>query len=102
MMLDRRTIEICTKKKSFFNMSINKTNIDLHSVLGFWLNSSKDYQTIVSSIQRETGIRNEHSLHGEIVLYVTQLESISFQSGIGNAQKYAYPLDTYSSAKVHK
>jgi len=64
MMLDRRIIETCTKKKSFFHFPINKTNIDLHSILDFWLNHSKDYQIIILSIQRETGIRNEHSLHG--------------------------------------
>jgi hypothetical protein len=53
----------------------------------------------VSSIQHETGFRDEHTAHGEIVLYATQFESISYAAGVKD-QKYEYPLATYACPKL--
>lgn len=97
--LDKRTMELCTKDQSHFHMPITKSNIDLAAVLSAWLSAPKNHSTIVSSIQNETGFRDEHSLHGEIVLYATQFESISHAAAT-NKQKYEYPLTTYGCAKI--
>lgn len=79
-------------------MPITNSNIDLAAVLSAWLSAPKNHSTIISSIQNETGFRDEHSLHGEIVLYITQFESISYTAK--NKQKYEYPLITYGCEKI--
>ena len=98
MVLDRRTIELCTMERSYFHIPIKKDNIDLNSILSNWLNNTKTYQTIVSSIQSETGFRSVHALHGEIVLYAAQFEYISHQNK--EDKKYEYPLNKYGSNKI--
>jgi hypothetical protein len=96
--LDKRTIELCNKERSHFFMPINKSNIDLATVLSLWLSASRNHSTIISSIQNETDFRDEHSLHGELVIYSTQFESISYAAK--DKQKYEYPLTTYGCKKI--
>jgi hypothetical protein len=96
---DKRTIDLCTKDQSHFHIPIAKSKIDLAAVLSAWLSGPNNHSTIVSSIQNETGFRDQHSLHGEIVLYATQFESISNAAAI-KKQKYEYPLTTYGCAKI--
>ena len=100
MLLEQRTIDLCTKDKSHFNMPIKNINIDLSAVLTSWINSPKDYSTIVTSIQHETGFRDEHSIHGEILLFATQLESISYNQKVSKINRYEYPIERYASEKV--
>jgi len=102
LVLNRRTMDLCTEDRSHFYMPITKSNIDLPAIIQSWLKDPKKHSIIVSSIQNETGFRDEHSLHGELVLYATQLESISHCVGIKNDQKYEYPLDAYGSEKLKK
>ena len=82
MLLDRRTINLILKEKFHFNMPITNANIDLSLVIEKWLNSSTDYSIIVESIQRETGVYNLHTLHSELILYIAQLESISYSENV--------------------
>ncbi len=98
--LDRRTIKLATTEHSHFHMPITKAKIDLGAVIGSWLGLHKNYSTIISSIQNETGFRDEHSLHGEIVLYATQLESISHSAKVDGKQKYEYPLTKWGCEKI--
>ncbi len=77
-------------------MPIRENNIALPAILISWIKSPKIFSTIVPSIQHETGFRDEHPAHGEIVLYATQLESISSR----RSDKYDYPINTYGSDKV--
>ncbi|MGB0203512.1 MAG: hypothetical protein ACPF9K_00530 [Neptuniibacter sp.] len=102
MALERRTADLCQKERSHFLMPITKSNIDLESTVKNWLRLSKKFTTIVSSIQHETGFRNEHSVHGELVMYATQLESIAHSAGIENSKKYEYPVTQYGTGKIEK
>jgi hypothetical protein len=54
----------------------------------------------VSSLQTETGFRSEHSVHGELVMYATQLESISHTNKIDNLNKYEFPVNEFGTDKI--
>ena len=99
MALDKRTIDLSTKTQSHFHMPIKRSNIDFAVVLSTWLSEQNSAPTITSSIQNETGFRDLHSLHGELVLYATQLEWISHTSG-EKKLKYEYPLTNYASTTI--
>lgn len=99
MVINKRTIEMCTKSQSHFNMPITNARIDLPSILSKWLECCERHNIIISSIQSETGFRHEHSLHGEIVLYATQLEGISYDASMRD-KKYEYPLETHAIPQV--
>jgi len=101
MLLDRRTIDLILKERSHFDMPIMNANIDLSLVIEKWLNSSTDYSIIVSSIQHETGFRTPHTLHGELILYATQLEAISYSEGVTD-KKYEYPINKYGNENIRK
>ncbi len=98
--LETRTSEMCKMERSHFHMPITKSNINLPEVILKWLSQPKAYSAIVSSLQNETGFRNEHSLHGELVLYATQFESISYSYGVSNSHKYEYPVNEYATQKI--
>jgi ApeA N-terminal domain 1 len=100
MALEKRTADLCRKKRSHFHMTITKSNIDLASAIKKWLAQSNKYTTIVSSLQNETGCRNEHSVHGELVMYATQFESISQAAGVGKTKKYEYPVSQFGTDKI--
>lgn len=102
LVLDKRTIKLSTMEHSHFQMPITKAKIDLGAIVSAWLDVHKDHSTIISSIQHETGFRDEHSLHGEIVLYATQLESISHTAHAGGKRKYEYPLVHFGCEKITK
>lgn len=97
---DKRTIKFATRERFHFLMPITKAKIDLGAVVKSWLGLYKKFSTIISSIQNETGFRDEHSLHGEIVLYAAQFESISHSSKVDGKQKYEYPLTTWGCKKI--
>jgi hypothetical protein len=99
MSLSDRTINLCFKDRSHFHMPITKSNMDFEKTVSEWLDSSDVYSTIVSSIQNETGYRDLHSVHGEIVLYATQFEIISFEENT-KEKKYEYPIDNYGTKKI--
>lgn len=99
MVINKRTVEMCTKSQSHFHMPITNAKIDLPSILSKWLECCERYKIIISSIQSETGFRHEHSLHGEIVLYATQLEGISYEASVRD-KKYEYPLESHAIPQV--
>ena len=100
MVLDKRTITICKADRSHFSMPITQFNVDLPGIMKSWLETPLKYGTVITAIQHKTGIRDLHSLHGDIVLYATQFDSISHEAGIDPVEKYTYPLKTFSSYKV--
>ena len=101
MALNKRTMDLCIQERSHFNMPITNSNIDLASTIMKWLDDSKDYlsSTIVSRIQHETGYRNEHSIHDELVSHATQFEAISY-GALKIEKKYDYPIDNYGTQKI--
>ena len=68
--------------------------------MGGWLENSKKYSMIVSSLQSATGFSDWHSVHGELVLYATQFESISHSDKADSNKKYIHPVEKYGSEKV--
>jgi hypothetical protein len=100
MALERRTADLCKREHSHFHMPITKSKIDLANAITSWLKQSKKFTTIVSSLQHETGFRNEHSVHGELVMYATQFESISHLAGVGNSSKYEHPVSQFGTDKI--
>ena len=99
MVIDPRTIEHCNRKHSYWHMPITRSTVPLDSIVSGWLQAPKNNSPIVSSIQHETGFRNVHVAHGEIILYVTQFESISYAANQTD-KKYEYPLKSYGSQKL--
>jgi hypothetical protein len=102
MVMEKRTIELATNERFHALMPITYSNIDLSNVLEAWFAISDKYSVIVTGIQHEIGFRNEHSVHGELVLYSTQLESISQPENIKKEKRYQYPIDKYGSEQVKK
>lgn len=102
MVIDKKTIEICKAELFHYNLPIRKSNIDLTTLIDTWLKAPKNYATMISSLQHETGYRTEHSAHGELVLYTTQFESISYKENkkYEKYEKYKYPLENYASDKL--
>lgn len=99
MLLERRVIERSQVGNTHYSMPIVNSAVKLDDALATWLESPVDFATLVSAIQKETGYRVLHEVHGAIVLYGTQLEAISYEAA-QSAQKYQYPLDTYAISKV--
>jgi len=91
MMLDPRTIKLSTQTRHHHWMPITQSTVPLDSIVTTWLKNSQNYSSMVSSIQHETGFSNEHTAHGDIVLYATQFEFISHCAENKN-KKYEYPL----------
>lgn len=101
MTLNTRTIELATQERFNYRMPITNTSIDLGKIAQTWFQSPRSHSTIISSIQNDTGFSYEHTVHGEIVLYATQLESISHNNGMKSKHnKYEYPLDHYGCEKI--
>ena len=100
MVLNSRTTELCTRRRFHRSMPITKSTAPLDSIVSAWLRNPKLHSSVVSSIQNETGRRNEHTAHGDVVLYATQLESISHIAGKPEKLKYEYPIVTYGCQKL--
>lgn len=100
IVFNERTIELC--KPYDIMLPIINSNIDLASVITKWLEISKNHWIASSMIQHRTGFVDNHSLHGEIVLYVTLLESISSNDSILDQKykKYQYPLEKYGCEEI--
>lgn len=98
MLLDSRTIKLSLQNRFHWHMPITQSTVPFDSIVAAWLLSPNNYSPIVSSIQNETGFRNAHTVHGELVLYATQLESISHIAQ--KNKKYEYPLAEYGCPKL--
>lgn len=99
MSLNKSTVEICLKDRHHHFMPITKSNIDLSEIITKWLEIPNKYSTIIASIQNETGVRNEHSMFGEFILYVTQLEAISDEDLV-KEKRYEYPIEQYGTKEM--
>jgi hypothetical protein len=99
---EQRTMAIATSRKHHDLMPITHSVIDLPKVLETWhAKSFNEYSVIISAIQHETGFRSRHSLHGEIVIYSSLLESISKKEGRTKSKdKYDYSIEKYASQKI--
>ena len=97
---NKKTLELSVRELSHFNMPITNDKVELAPILINWLDKPELYSTIVASLQNETGFRDEHSLHGELVLYAAQLEMITHKESPKCNEKYKYPIDKYASTDL--
>jgi hypothetical protein len=102
VVLERKTYEeLCKRERYHFDMPIRESNIDLARVIANWLKQSDKYTIIVSGIQNETWFRNEHSVHGELIMYATQFESISsLDNAHKEKKKYEYPVNQFGTEEI--
>lgn len=97
--LSSKTITLSSQDASHFHLPITNNKVDLASLIAEWMSSPDRFSTIVSSIQNETGYREVHSLHGELVLFSTQFETISYDDD-QKVKKYEYPLIRYGTKLI--
>ncbi|WP_338431958.1 HEPN domain-containing protein [Synechococcus elongatus] len=101
MMIESGTKDLCVQECSHLLLPINQFSISFNQIISRWFQNPQDESPIISSIQCETGFKTTHTTHGEIILYATQLESISHSEG-EKKKKYEYPLFKYGSQEIHE
>lgn len=101
MLIESGTKNLCIQECSHQLLAINQFSISFDNIISRWFQNPQDESPIVSSIQCETGFKTTHTTHGEIILYATQLESISHSEG-EKRKKYEYPLLKYGSQEIHE
>ena len=98
---DQATIEKSQAKKNHHTIPLNHNDVDLGVLLSNWLDQCDRYQTIVSALQSEVSVISLHQIHGDIVLAVTQLESIANEAGRNTKkEKFQYGIDNHASDKL--
>lgn len=98
---EHSTIEICRREKAYENIPINFEKLNLEKLISKWMSSTSTPKALPSSLQHETKIVPIHQIHGEIVLYATQLEWISISEGrTKSKEKFQYSIDKYASSEV--
>lgn len=97
---DRRTVDMCLKEMSHHQLPINARTVEFSKLIGKWLEKSEQFRTVADNLQNQTGITNLHDLHGELVLNVALLESISSMARQPKRQRYQYPVDQFASQWV--
>lgn len=99
IVLDPRTVKLAEREQSHWHLPLNQASISFDSVFRNWLHQPKINSSVVTSVQLETGFRDEHSAQVGIVLYATQLESISHLAG-ETKRKYEFGLETHGSPEL--
>jgi hypothetical protein len=99
MGLNNATIELEKRYRPHLQLPISSSNVDITSVLREWVSSPVRESILLPAIQHEIGFRTTHSAHGELVLYTSQLESISYSDG-NTERKYAYPLECFGTTRL--
>ncbi|MES3011024.1 MAG: hypothetical protein V4738_09580 [Pseudomonadota bacterium] len=98
LLRDRRTVDMCLTEGSHHDLPINARTVKLPKLIGKWLANSEHFRTVADSLQNQTSVANLHDLHGELVLNVALLESISVIAGkASQREKYQYPINRYAS-----
>lgn len=98
LLRDRRTVEMSLNATSHHRLPINAESVKLSKLIGKWLENAEQFQTVADSLQNQTGVVNLRDLHGELVLNVALLESISRMEGKrSQRERYQYPVDRFAS-----
>lgn len=98
LLRDRRTVDMCLEETSHHQLPINARTVKFPKLIGKWLAKSEQFRTVADSLQNQTSVVNLHDLHGELVLNVALLESISVIAGKAlQRERYQYPVDRYAS-----
>lgn len=100
LLRDRRTVDLCLKETSHHHLPINARTVKFSKLIGKWLENSEKFRTVADNLQNQTGVINLHNLHGELVLNVALLESISDMDKKKYKERFQYPVDQYASCWV--
>jgi hypothetical protein len=97
--LSKRTISICTDENDWSSMPITAEKINLPLVIANWLKTAHDFWTFLVGFQHGTGLKDINLLSGDLLLFISQLEFISFNERI-KTDKYKYPIEKYGCPKI--
>ncbi|MFQ6280020.1 ApeA N-terminal domain 1-containing protein [Yersinia enterocolitica] len=100
--LEQRTLDLALKKITHQTLPLNWKQIDIGKVFAKWFVIAKNYAPLTVTYQNETGYRNLHQAHADIILFSTQLEAINVTLGGKSHEKYMKPIDEYASPLLKK
>lgn len=99
--VNQSTFEFGSREINHRQAPINNHKIDLGVTIPKWFDITDQFRSLVASVQGEILSRNEHTAHGEFVLFATQIESISYDLG-GKKQfsKYSTAISKFGSLQL--
>lgn len=98
--LELRTVNLAKSAPNNYFMPINRSVVDLSSVLSKWLELFDSYQVLSTTFQYETNFRTLHAAYSDIILYLTNVESIAIDLGKHKESKYISAIDEYASTEL--
>lgn len=98
--VESRTLELATSKSNHFHLPITNKKVSLEEVVPNWLQHYEEFRVISTTLMFETNFRTLHSAYSDIVLYITQLESINHSLGMSKETRFENPIRHYGSTKL--
>ncbi|EHR0248243.1 hypothetical protein KS665_004511 [Vibrio parahaemolyticus] len=98
--VESRTLEVATSKSNHFHLPINNKKVSLEEVVPNWLQHYEEFRVISTTLMFETNFRTLHSAYSDIVLYITQLESINHSLGMSKDTRFENPIRHYGCTKL--
>lgn len=83
-------------------LPLNWSQIDTEQVFSKWFEIADNYVPLTVTYQYETGYRNLHQAHADIILFSTQLEAINHTLNGKPHEKYMKPINEYASPALKK
>lgn len=100
--VESRTLEVANSKSNHFHLPINNNKVRLEDVVPNWIEHYEEFRVISTTLMFETNFRTLHSAYSDIVLYITQLESINNSLGMSYDARFENPIRHYGCAKLVK
>jgi hypothetical protein len=97
--LSAATIRLIKKQEAAAQLPVISSDLAFAPVLQNWMSDPNRHSVLISAIQHEVGFRTEHTAHGDLVLYSSQLESIAHDAG-HKKDKYEYPIVKFGTATL--
>ncbi|HCN7287261.1 TPA: hypothetical protein N6199_003326, partial [Escherichia coli] len=94
---EQRTIDLALKKITHQTLPLNWRQLNIEQVFSKWFEIADNYIPLTVTYQYETGYRNLHQAHADIILFSTQLEAINVTLNGKPSEKYMKPINEYSS-----
>ncbi|MBE8571289.1 hypothetical protein, partial [Vibrio sp. OPT46] len=98
--LELRTVNLAKSAPNNYFMPINRSVVDLSSALSKWLELFDSYQVLSTTFQYETNFRTLHAAYSDIILYLTNVESIAIDLGKHKESKYVSAIDEYACTEL--
>ena len=98
--MDRSKVEFLNMKLSHMMLPITATNSKITEIYAKWLEAENGFELFTATIANDFGKVHRHELYAEIVLTLTQLESISYSLGGKANEKYTRAFNKYGCAEL--